>query len=91
MDRIVRENECREITGLGRTTRWELERAGRFPARRCLSRNAIGWFESEIASWLVSRALGTSVAPVRALAARLTGAGRARPRSRGRRALRSSR
>lgn len=31
MDRIVREAECRRITGLARTTRWKLERTGQFP------------------------------------------------------------
>ncbi len=55
-ERVVREPECKRRTGLSRTTRWRLERAGKFPRRRRLSANAIGWFESELVSWIASRA-----------------------------------
>lgn len=68
MDRFVREAECREITGLGRTTRWEMERAGKFPPRRRLSHNTVGWLASELKRWMRSRGVGMSVAPVRAIA-----------------------
>ena len=54
-DRIVREPECRLITGLSRTTRWRLERQGLFPRRLRLSANAIGWRLAEVANWLASR------------------------------------
>jgi prophage regulatory protein len=54
-DRIIREPEVREISGLSRTTRWRLEREGKFPARRKLSDNAIGWLESEIRDWVATR------------------------------------
>jgi predicted DNA-binding transcriptional regulator AlpA len=32
-----------------------LERDGKFPKRRRLSANAVGWLESEINNWLESR------------------------------------
>ena len=52
IDRFVREPECRQLTGLSRTTRWRLEREGLFPRRRKLSRNAVGWRHSELLDWL---------------------------------------
>ena len=55
-DRFVREPECREITGLSRSTRWRLERAGKFPRRRQISEGATGWLMSELAAWLAERA-----------------------------------
>jgi prophage regulatory protein len=54
-DLYIRENECRQRTGLSRTTRWRLERVGRFPERRQLSDNSIGWLLSEIIEWQKNR------------------------------------
>ncbi|ELI8278890.1 TPA: AlpA family phage regulatory protein [Yersinia enterocolitica] len=50
-DRTIREPECRQITGLCRTTRYLMEREGKFPARRKLGGRAIGWMLSEIQVW----------------------------------------
>lgn len=50
-DRTVREPECRQITGLCRTTRYLMEREGKFPARRKLGGRAVGWLLSEISAW----------------------------------------
>ena len=58
MDRIVREPECKRLTGLSRTTRWELERRGQFPARRRLGTNSVGWLESELQAWVAGRQRG---------------------------------
>ena len=55
MERFVRESECRQVTGLSRTTRWRLERQSRFPARIQLSANAVAWRESEILAWMSAR------------------------------------
>jgi prophage regulatory protein len=55
LDRFVREKECGQITGLSRPTRWRLERDGKFPKRRRISPNAIGWLASELEEWLRSR------------------------------------
>jgi len=54
-DEIWREKEVRTATKLGRTTRWRLENEGKFPARRQLSDNAVGYLRSEIEAWLASR------------------------------------
>lgn len=54
-DRYIREDECRLLTGLSRTTRWRLERAGKFPQRRQLSDNAVGWLLSEVMAWRAAR------------------------------------
>lgn len=51
LDRTVREPECRKLTGLCRTTRYLMEREGKFPARRKLGGRAIGWMLSEIQVW----------------------------------------
>jgi prophage regulatory protein len=44
-----------QATKLSRSTIWRLERAGKFPARRQLSANAVGWLRSEVEAWLASR------------------------------------
>jgi prophage regulatory protein len=55
-DRFIREPECREITALSRSTRWRLERDGKFPRRRQISAGATGWLASEITAWVEERA-----------------------------------
>ena len=62
-ERVVREAEVRQSTGLSRTTRWKLERAGSFPRRRQFSPGISGYLESELVEWLRSRPLRES-APV---------------------------
>jgi len=52
MDRVLRLNEVKRITGLSRTTIWQLERAGRFPKHVRLTGKAIGWLESQISGWV---------------------------------------
>jgi prophage regulatory protein len=54
-DRIVRELECHQRSGLSRSTRWRLERAGLFPRRRRVSPGCSGWLESELAAWIAAR------------------------------------
>jgi prophage regulatory protein len=54
-ERVVREAECKDITGLSRTTRWRLERTEDFPRRRQISDNAVGWLLSELQVWLETR------------------------------------
>ena len=55
-DRFLRSKKLDEITGVSRTTRWRLERAGLFPRRRFLSANSVGWLESEIVAWVREQA-----------------------------------
>jgi len=54
-NRFVRENECKLITGLSRTRRWELERKGKFPKRIKLSERAVAWRLSDLMSWMEER------------------------------------
>jgi prophage regulatory protein len=55
-DAIIREPECAALTGLSRSTRWRLERAGQFPRRVRISPSCIGWRRSEIQAWIAERA-----------------------------------
>lgn len=52
---ILREHQVAEITGLSKATRWRLERDGKFPKKRQLSANTVGWLASEIEEWITSR------------------------------------
>jgi prophage regulatory protein len=54
-DRILRDAEVRDRTGLSRTTRWRLIQAGKFPAPLKLTNTAIGWRESAVAAWIEAR------------------------------------
>lgn len=55
LSRVIREPECREITGICRTTRYLMEKKGLFPARRKLGGRAIGWMLVEVLEWLNSQ------------------------------------
>jgi prophage regulatory protein len=57
MDRIVSENEAKQLTGLSKTTRWRMEKKGTFPARIKLGENRVGWKYSDIANWISTRPL----------------------------------
>lgn len=50
-ERVIREAECRQLTGICRTTRYMMEKEGLFPARRKLGGRSIGWLLSEITEW----------------------------------------
>jgi predicted DNA-binding transcriptional regulator AlpA len=52
MDRVMRLNEVKRLTGLSRTTIWEMELAGRFPKHVQLTAKAIGWLSSQIDGWM---------------------------------------
>ena len=63
LDRFLGEIEVARITDLSRTTRWRLERDGRFPKKRHISANRIGWLQSEILEWMESRANTAPIEP----------------------------
>ncbi len=63
LDRFLGEIEVARITDLSRTTRWRLEREGRFPKKRHLSANRIGYLQSEILEWIESRASAGPIEP----------------------------
>ena len=57
-DRLLRIAEVKKLTGLGRTTIWQLGRDGLFPKRVKLSGargRAVGWHESEVRQWVANR------------------------------------
>ena len=54
-DRFLREPEIKRRSGLSRTTRWRLEKLGKFPKRRPLSPNTKGLPESEYLAWEAER------------------------------------
>ncbi len=56
-DRFMREPEVRRITGLSRTTRWRLERAGKFPRKRQISENVRANLASEIMTWVAEKSV----------------------------------
>ncbi|MBS0905942.1 AlpA family transcriptional regulator [Pantoea dispersa] len=54
-ERTIREPECRQLTGLCRTTRYLMEKKGQFPARRKIGARAVGWLLSEVNAWQLSQ------------------------------------
>lgn len=54
-ERIIRDPEATQITGLSRTRRHELAKLGQFPTKVKLSERASGYRLSELMSWLESR------------------------------------
>ena len=52
---IAREAERKQITGVGRTAWWALEKKGLAPARVRLMRNRVGWMRSELLAWAAAR------------------------------------
>lgn len=51
----LREPQVFNLTKLSKSTRWRLERAGKFPRRRQLSKKAVGWLSYEVDEWVKSR------------------------------------
>jgi len=52
MDRILPQPEVGAAVGMSGTTIWRAEKAGRFPRRRRIGPNMVGWLASEIAEYL---------------------------------------
>jgi len=55
IDRFVREAECKLLTQLSRTRRWEKEKEGKFPKRIKLSERAVAWRLSDLMNWMEER------------------------------------
>lgn len=70
IERLLREPEVKAVTGLSRTVRWELEKAGKFPKRRIISSRLSGYLASEVEAWVRSRPVSTYKAPEACLRAR---------------------
>lgn len=70
MERFLNERQVAELTCLGRTRRWQMERDGEFPRRRRISPARVAWLASEIEEWMRSREIGAPPAPASAMRAR---------------------
>lgn len=57
---IWREPEVFQKTGLSKSTRWRLEKAGQFPKKVQLSLRAVGWRAEEIIQWCRERCEATN-------------------------------
>lgn len=51
-NRLLRPKEVVARLGISRSTLWRLERSKEFPARRQISKNAVGWLESEVDAYI---------------------------------------
>jgi prophage regulatory protein len=54
---IIRFKAVQQAVSLSRTTIWRLEREGKFPGRRKLSTNSVGWIKQDVDNWIQSRAI----------------------------------
>lgn len=54
-DRIIRLPEVLRITGLSRTSLYRLKKKGQFPSSIKLGDWMVGWWESEVYTWLNNR------------------------------------
>jgi len=57
---IIRPKATDKRTGLSSTTRWRLERAGKFPQRIQITESSVGYFEDEVDTWIHERVRGGS-------------------------------
>jgi predicted DNA-binding transcriptional regulator AlpA len=53
-DKLITEREVRDLTGLSHTSIWRWQLDGKFPQRRVISSNRIGWLRSEILNWMAT-------------------------------------
>lgn len=52
---VWREPKVKEESGLSKSTRWRLEKAGEFPKKMQLGPRAVGWRSDEIIEWVKTR------------------------------------
>ena len=55
--KILRRPAVMAATGLSYSTIWRMERENRFPARRRISPNTVGWIASEVEDFIAQRAV----------------------------------
>lgn len=55
LTRLLRRPEVERLTGLRRSTIYELMREGRFPKPIQLSKKSVAWVEAEINEWIAAR------------------------------------
>lgn len=62
VDRFVRMDELKGITGLSKSSIYKYMADGDFPLQRKLGPNSVGWLYSDIMDWLESRQFAGCVA-----------------------------
>jgi prophage regulatory protein len=54
--RMLRLVQVLEMTGLGKTTIYELQKGGRFPMGVPMTSHSVRWVEDEVKAWVFNRA-----------------------------------
>lgn len=49
---VLNDKELRECIGMSRVNIWRLEKEGKFPKRRYLSKGRVCWLVSEVETWI---------------------------------------
>ena len=52
---MLRLDQVREMTGLGKTKIYELQAAGDFPMRVKITARSVAWVEEDVQAWLALR------------------------------------
>lgn len=52
LDRMIKESECKSMTTLANSTRWNLEREDKFPKRIKIGSKAVAYRLSEVQAWI---------------------------------------
>ena len=55
LDRLIREDELRELLGVSHATIWRLVRSGHFPRPIRIGQAAVAWPEDEVREWVESK------------------------------------
>ena len=66
LPRLIRLPDVMRITGLARSTIYDLERAGQFPGRVRITPVASAWREDEVRAWIDSRPRARAIEPTAA-------------------------
>jgi prophage regulatory protein len=61
--RILRLAQVLQVTGLGKTTVYELQSHGAFPMRVKITDYCVGWVEQDVQAWLKHRVALSDVVP----------------------------
>lgn len=62
LDSLLREADVKRLTGLSRSQRYRMVKAGKFPAPVQVSDRAVAWRSSSIQRWLASLQPATETA-----------------------------
>jgi len=55
LDRLIRLPTVLELTGLGKTTIYQLQKIGSFPHSISVTKFAVRWMESEVLAWIAEQ------------------------------------